>query len=134
MRLEDQVCSLELARELKELGVKQNSLWYWLKNPCKEHIKKGGDKYFVSYKAVHGENHIIASAFTVAELGELLPDKIQDIRFHGVLYIKKENYYWIVGYRKNLDQKIYWEQVEDTEANARAKMLIYLIKEGLIKN
>ena len=29
MKLEDQVCSLELSKRLKELGVKQDSLWYW---------------------------------------------------------------------------------------------------------
>lgn len=29
MKLEDQVCSLELAKRLKELGVSQLSLCYW---------------------------------------------------------------------------------------------------------
>ena len=29
MKLEDQVVSLELAKKLKELGVKQESLFYW---------------------------------------------------------------------------------------------------------
>jgi len=29
MKLEDQVCSLELAKRLKELGVEQESLFYW---------------------------------------------------------------------------------------------------------
>ena len=29
MKLEEQVCSLELAKELKELGVKQDSMFYW---------------------------------------------------------------------------------------------------------
>ena len=29
MKLEDQVCSLESARRLKELGFKQDSLFYW---------------------------------------------------------------------------------------------------------
>lgn len=31
MRLEDQAYGLELAKKLKELGVKQESLWYWSK-------------------------------------------------------------------------------------------------------
>jgi len=29
MKLEKQVCSLELAKKLKELGVKQESLWFY---------------------------------------------------------------------------------------------------------
>jgi hypothetical protein len=29
MKLEDQVCSLELAKRLQELGVKRESLFYW---------------------------------------------------------------------------------------------------------
>lgn len=29
MKLENQVCSLELAKRLKELKVKQDSLWCW---------------------------------------------------------------------------------------------------------
>jgi len=32
MKLEDQVCSLELAKRLKDLGMKQESLWYWIPN------------------------------------------------------------------------------------------------------
>lgn len=30
MKLEDQVCSLELAKRLKELGVQQNNVFYWV--------------------------------------------------------------------------------------------------------
>ncbi|GAH25167.1 unnamed protein product, partial [marine sediment metagenome] len=29
MKTEDQVCSLELAKQLKELGVKQDSVFFW---------------------------------------------------------------------------------------------------------
>ena len=32
MKIESQVCSLELAKKLKELGVKQESLYYWCEN------------------------------------------------------------------------------------------------------
>lgn len=90
MKLEEQVCSLELAKRLKELGVKQNALWGWVK-PAKTRewrIEPTG-LYF-------NENHIIRQgwvgkhvydAFTVGELGEMLPtedkqDRLLEIRNH----------------------------------------------------
>lgn len=69
MKIEDQVCSLELAKKLRELGVTQNSLWYWVKY---------GDEYIVisdEKLIIHGgtpANNNVFSAFTVAELGEML--------------------------------------------------------------
>ena len=32
MKLEDQVSSLKPSKKLKELGVKQESLWWWLED------------------------------------------------------------------------------------------------------
>lgn len=54
MKLEDQVCSLELAKRLKELGVKQNSALVWYKD---NEIRRRGEM-LGTYLA----------AFTVAEL------------------------------------------------------------------
>ena len=34
MALEQQVVSLELAKEMKELGFKQDSLWWWGEEEC----------------------------------------------------------------------------------------------------
>jgi hypothetical protein len=67
MKLEDQVCSLELAKKLKELGVKQKSIFYhW-------HVNKGnrGANWEVSMfapsdEAIHSGEAV--SAFSVAEL------------------------------------------------------------------
>lgn len=76
MKLEQQVCSLELSKKLKELGVKQESLFYWF--PFKEQaVLAHNSAHAVSLaekdKAdVYGcENPY--SAFTVPELGEMLP-------------------------------------------------------------
>ena len=63
MKLENQVCSLELSKRLKELGVKQDSLWGYLDH---------GDLNF--YPVLNSELIYLKaeySAFTVAELGEL---------------------------------------------------------------
>jgi len=70
--LEKQVCSLELAKRLKELGVKQESAWYWKHNTESPHGKI--DEWVLCHYGqpyeVNSSYHV--SAFTVAELGELL--------------------------------------------------------------
>lgn len=81
MKLEQQVCSLELAKKLKELGVKQESAFVWsVPNPEKgrnEREKLVLGKYcevMLCHKARDwGEAFDVYSAFTVAELGEMLP-------------------------------------------------------------
>jgi hypothetical protein len=80
MKLEQQVVSLELAKKLKELGVKQESLFYW--NRHKSEISWGLSQTNCS-KISHWET---ISAFTVAELGELLP-RIEQYRMKKVFII-----------------------------------------------
>lgn len=113
MKLEDQVCSLELAKRLKELGVAQYSFFYWIKRKLKKH------RPFVS--CLVGDHHIeIASAFTVAELGEMLP--------HGFWSSKSADGY-DCGFEQDLEQYV---ETKKTEADARAKMLIYLLENKLL--
>lgn len=63
MKLEQQVISLELAQKLKELGVKQNS--YFCHNLTRGSLEN--TKYTESHPHFKW-----CSAFTVAELGEML--------------------------------------------------------------
>ena len=67
MKLEQQVCNLELARKLKELGVKQESLFSW-------RIFKDGFDSDVCYMENHADvgRMEYAAAFTVAELINML--------------------------------------------------------------
>ena len=41
MKIEEQVCSLQLARKLKELGIAKDSYFYWVsdKDPRKPELK-----------------------------------------------------------------------------------------------
>lgn len=124
MKLENQVTSLELSKKLKELGVKQESLFYWVH--C-EVVSPVGD-YALETKVlmdnfIHKEDKIIASAFTVAELGEMLPHNSRTGVTMGL---------WECWLDYDSQGKGYEQQAE-TEANARAKMLIYLIENNLIK-
>ena len=66
MKLENQVCSLELSKKLKSLGVKQGSLWWWI------HYYSLGKMVWSLFQEDKddGANKKI-SAFTVAELLEI---------------------------------------------------------------
>jgi hypothetical protein len=118
MKLEDQVCSLELAKKLKELDVRQDSQLFWTDDGTKHH------RYQLTFKntAVDIDNMIVEglSAFTVSELGETLPS--------FAFSHKKENG---GGYFCSADGKNFWSEAK-SEANARAMMLIYLLENGLI--
>ena len=121
MKLQDQLTSLAPSKKLKKLGVKQDSLWYWkfTKYP------KGGGEWNLGRigKTTPLPEHMI-SAFTAAELGEMLPDYEVDCY--------KEKGEWRCGTymgKKLSEPENYWDK---TEANARAKMLIYLIENKLL--
>ena len=70
------------------------------------------------------------SAFTCAELGEMLPDEFSDKPYHYYnLRIKRINKKWSVcydGINPNGRGHTIKEYIDDTEANTRAKMVIYL--------
>ncbi len=77
MKLEQQVCNLELAKKLKELGVKQESYFTWV-HWRDDSEDDGWDVYhFDNPSHTMGVDY---SAFTVAELGELLPDNVISYR------------------------------------------------------
>ncbi len=114
MRLEDQVVSLELAKKLKELGVKQGSLFKWDDLGHRWSLEYDIRGYIGRY-----------SAFTVAELGEMLPN----VYYSSKVYSsdRKDMNYECAGHESG---DIF---TADTEANARAKMLIYLTENKLME-
>ncbi len=138
MTLQAQVTSLELSKKLAELGIKQESIWYWgrwgkIWELVQTHPNANLDKY---------------SAFSVAELGELLPMVIDykddcfprddDARRYW-LDIQKHSSEWQVDYLwRDPDAHPYLKVLAElaarapTEADARAKMLISLIENKLI--
>lgn len=134
MTLEQQVVSLELAKRLKELGVKQESLFFWcnfgkddwrgpysdIDGTCFRYPNTPG-----SYDFTRKECSDYCSAFTSAELGEMLPSL--DCRSYRV--IPKE---WICEYGRYLAVAFDTESKAQTEVDARAKMLIYLLENKLI--
>ena len=124
MKLEQQVTILELSQRLKELGYKQIGLWWWFEfedndwyiyNTCQfednnEHIKTG--------------RRIVAP--TCAELGEVLPELHTTIKERG-------KWTGIAAYKNDWLSVIDPYTESDTEANARASMLIYLLENKLME-
>ena len=114
MNLDKQVTSLDLSRRLKELGVKQESYFYWLEVVDDFNVSPK----LVTYKPKNriGEYKTTKegkweekgySAYTVAELGEIIKPHIKKIEVKAV--------------DENIFDPDYW-----------AKMLIYLVENNLI--
>jgi len=141
MEIEDQVCSLDQAKHLKELGVKQDSFWYWeirvflLKRP--DFLKDLPIINLVDRDSEKKENwkHYrfeYYSAFTVAELGLLLPRYAESYRIATDKFSCK----FCELEEDKKGNPIYGKptiKVSGTEADARAEMLIYLIENKLME-
>ena len=126
MKLENQVVSLELAKELKENGYPQEGCFWWT-----ESVEyKTSAINFLYYKSgsIEKDNRLYKMfvVSTVAELGEALkgydiPDWCLEEK-EWILYVDT----FIHGKHDSFDIK------EDTEANARARMWLYLKKNNLL--
>jgi hypothetical protein len=122
--LNNLVCSLELSKKLKELGVKQGSYFWWNFNEengwvVEDKIWEFGDNGRDCIKSY--------SAYTSGELGELFPKEewFTIERKVGMLSNKLK---WFVT--NKLTDKVF---TAETLANAMAKMLVYLLENELIK-
>ena len=124
MKLENQVCSLELAKKLKELGVDEDNILWWggisrmgiWCDHVKEEINDSRFKWIKTY--------------TVAELGDMLPDRIDKKDKNGgkdELQIWRCRGYCIEYHTTFESPNVRIMAEHDTEANVRAKMLIYLL-------
>lgn len=134
MKLEQQVVSLELAKKLKELGVLQNSYFKWtdwyngVLNYGKPSENFRAEWHLVTTPVWLDET--VVSAFTVAELGEMLPDSCEFYKTNPKTVASKKGTWAVCVYPE--DKKQHKEYAE-TLADAIAKMLIYLIENGLMK-
>jgi hypothetical protein len=127
MKIEDQVVSLELAKRLKKLGVKQHGLFSWQIDDNKiAHL---------NLSFMGGLNDEEYSAYAVAELGEMLPDTIIADSCCANLFIAKgtrEIGKWTISYSTYHSQTIP-VFTEENEANVRALLLIHLLENGYVK-
>ena len=114
MNLENQakkhgVCDLEYAKKLEELGVKQESLWFW-----NQLNYKGNEKFYISGR----KDYTSISAFTVSELDNVIKE-----------FDKEESGLYDYLYDKRCMSDI---EILTMTANEKAELLIYLLKNKLI--
>lgn len=125
MQLTEQVTSLKLSKRLKELGVKNESLFYW---------NLYGDGIKIWYELRYFEQHstpVQYSAFTASDLLEMLPYEIKKENHAYRLFIEKYCDTYVVTYSTyviNVDLQTPSRSLSD----ALAKMLIYLLENNLI--
>jgi hypothetical protein len=151
MKIHDQVCSLELAIKLKELGVEQNGLWSWCKSigpPWNTRPKDEWDLQLDGPEENEPNSSECYSAFTVAELGELLPQQLGWLitgdpsdrgKAFDLVIRNPRNCVdgWCIYYAwRNLathkSATIGLRIYDQKEVNARALMLIWILEKGLI--
>lgn len=123
MKLEQQVTSLELSKRLKELGVKQESIWYWVKSnqtafPNPTLIRDFEYEESKSFAPAFQYQYAY-SAFTLAELFEMMP----------MMYVSLEQH--SNSYRAGIPSKGQYGQHENP-TGALGLMLEYLIKNNLL--
>ena len=128
LKLKEQVCSLELAKRLKELNCKQESLFRWVTT------KQGGKKYIITKSQPFQNGY---SAYTSSELGTLLPAFNPDKSAFQQLTCVKNRHSggdeFSVRYT-NHNRGTHSDFIffADTLTDALAKMLIYLKENKLI--
>lgn len=124
--LENHVTSLELSKRLKELGVKQESLFYWVdKNGWALQDRKPS---YCNIETCECVEISYLSAFLASELGELIPYEyiVSKVRGEGWFCYKYDGRY-------NFSMtNIFGITIKDkNEADARAEMLIHLLENNL---
>jgi hypothetical protein len=140
--IDNHVTSLETSKRLKELGVPQESVFGW-------RMKHSEPDRWIIWTSGTTETFVgdeSASAFLASELGEMLPLEFwrKGRRFEFATNVGRSNDHscnktWGCGYYHEgrtpygLDETDLETQAEaDTEADARAKLLIYLIEQGIV--
>lgn len=129
------VCSRRLSKRLKDLGAKQDSLFYWYAH------REMGTHELIEWRVIDNRagSEESLSAFTVGELALLLPPFYEDdedgTRHFLVIYPNARKDMWLVDYRFET-AKTYSQTFIECEkklADAMAQMLIYLLEKDFIK-
>lgn len=124
MKLEYQVCTRGQGKRLEELGVDGSScILFWDTHDTKVVLSLANSHPFISEFGSQSY-----PAFTVAELGVLLPDGVLTMRKFGSVGFRLDTGgpYW------ECSSKEYNATYEVTQAQCMAAMLIHLLESNLI--
>jgi hypothetical protein len=128
MKLEDQYTTLYQSKKLKELGIDQSTQWYWcypindkMISTKMQLIHTSVTYDYLSDNDGDEFDHAIASAFSVAELGVLLPSG------YDTMHSTDEGWR---GY--DHDGNDFQVEAFKTEAECRASMLIELLQRNIV--
>ena len=123
MDIIEQVCELQQAIELKELGLDQTSLFFWNKAKSGPHGELPNYGY---------SSNAIASAYTVAELGRFMPESFEHDGQTYIVSCDRLNGKYFCSIRI-FDQRAYdtMQLINFTEAGARAALIINANREGI---
>jgi hypothetical protein len=138
MKIEEQVTNLKISKKLKDLGVKQNSLFYWEHQPLTSKTNEA-NYHIVFGKYPNYDERYHISAFTSSELGEMFITNFGITTYIALpKYRSSYNKPWVVYYDGNSyghipPQERYLKFSGETEVEARGLMIEYLLEEKLIK-
>lgn len=141
MKLEDGVAPLELAREMKTLGFPQETLFAWyavaggIVAPRDRSLAR--ENWFSARPNTEVPSAAACAAPTVAEMGEWLPTEINGHYLEVAHALTGWSYYYANdggdGLRSVLPcTRSQSDAMAFTEAEARARLLIALAKDGAI--
>lgn len=121
--IEKHVTSLELSRRLKGLGCPQRSYFDW--------VKENGELTIWNPTQVSdyvtGNQEFLCSAYLSSELGEWMPEFVKTYKRSGEYWC---DYLYLENPR--LDEDYARTEVQSIEANAKAKMLIWLVENNYL--
>jgi hypothetical protein len=146
MKLESQVITKDQAKILKELGINAEAIWYWVYTKRDGMVStQAGVCHKEWAKEIINDNegdefdHEMAPAYSVAELGVLLPDIFWDKQWYSIsnaggdkngVYIEPPNSFSVhIGETTaSMDSEPFDGFCHPTEAQARAVYLIHLLE------
>lgn len=136
MKIENQVCTIEQAKTLKELGISQDSYFHWQHYPKTTYREESlGIVNPLSKEGITdaGESW---SAFSSAELGEMLIVD-DDTHFTETRYNEHGGEWETITHKRTEDEQnegfaMIDGSIGSTEAESKAEALLYLLEKRIL--